>query len=227
MIHGVIFDFDGLILETEEPTFKSWQEIYRSFGFPLLFATFASMVGTTRGDFNPYEDLQRLVGRAIEWDKVEPQRRSIENEFIEAQPILPGADTYLQDARRLGLKVGLASNSPQDWVTRHLTRIGLVGYFDFMSTSDKSQHLKPHPELYLSALRGLDMQADEAFALEDSPLGIRSAKGAGLFCVAVPNVLTRRLDLTQADFKLDSLTDMPLEELLCKVQAIKTQRAAV
>jgi beta-phosphoglucomutase-like phosphatase (HAD superfamily) len=101
-----------------------------------------------------------------------------------------------------------------------------VDCFDCIRTSDDVQRIKPDPELYLSVLCGLEVKADEAFALEDSPIGIRSAKGAGLYCIAVPNDLTRQLVLTQADFQLDSLAKMPLEELLHKVNIIKTQRAA-
>lgn len=219
MIRAVIFDFDGLILETEEPTFKSWQAVYRSFGQPLSFSTFSSMVGTTRGEFDPRLELEKLVQGEIDWEAVEPRRREVENGFIEAQPTLPGADQYLRDARRLGLKIGLASNSPCDWVTRHLTRIGLLDCFNFMSTSDRVKNIKPHPELYLSALQGLGVAAGEAFALEDSPIGIRSAKAAGLYCVAVPNILTSRLDLSQADYWLSSLAEMPLEVLLQRISA--------
>jgi HAD superfamily hydrolase (TIGR01509 family) len=227
MIHAVIFDFDGLILETEEPTYKSWQEVYHSFGHPLTFETFSSMVGTTQGDFDPRLELEKLVNKCIDWDDIEMKRRKVENELIEAQPVLPGVKEYLRDASQLGLKIGIASNSPSQWVSKYLTRLGLQGCFDYISTSDYVQHLKPDPELYQAALKGLHVHADEAFALEDSPLGIRSAKGAGLFCVAVPNDMTCRLDLSQADFLLNSLAEMPLEELLHKVDAIKTQRAAL
>jgi HAD superfamily hydrolase (TIGR01509 family) len=226
MIHAIIFDFDGLILETEEPTYKSWQEVYQSFGYPLPFETFSSMVGTTHGDFDPRAELERLVKRSLNWEEIEKERRVIENALIEAQPILPGVEDYLRDARILGLKMGIASNSPSPWVTKYLTQHGLQDCFDTISTSDYVHHLKPDPALYLSALNGLRIQADEAFALEDSPLGIRSAKAAGLFCVAVPNELTRMLDLSQADFKLGSLAEMPLEKLLIEINAIKTQRAA-
>lgn len=226
MMRAIVFDFDGLILETEEPTFKSWQEVYQSFGQPLAFDTFSSMVGTTNGDFNPRLELEKLVNESLNWDEIESQRRDIENALIEAQPILPGVEEYLRDATRLGLKMGIASNSPSSWVTRYLSQHGLQDCFDFISTSDRVPHLKPDPALYLAALEGLKVMAADAFALEDSPLGIRSAKAAGLICVAVPNVLTSRLDLTQADYLLNSLAEMSLEKLLGIVNSVKTQRAA-
>src|SRR4030042_87116 len=116
MIHAVIFDFDGLIFETEEPTYISWQDVYRSFGYPLSFETFSSMVGTTQGDFNPRLELERLLNKSVNWDEIEIRRKVIENELIEAQPVLPGVEDYISDARRLGFKTGIASNSPSQWV---------------------------------------------------------------------------------------------------------------
>jgi HAD superfamily hydrolase (TIGR01509 family) len=226
MIRAIIFDFDGLILETEEPTFQSWQEVYRSFGYSLPFSTWSIMVGTTQSEFDPLRELQKLVKDGVDWEAVETRRKVSENALIEAQPILPGVEDYLKGAKRLGLKIGLASTSSCKWVIRHLTRLGLANYFDCIRTSDDVQHIKPDPELYLSVLSGLKVNADEAFALEDSPPGIGSAKRAGLYCIAVPNTLTRQLDLTQADFQLGSLTEIPLEELLIKLNRIKTRRAA-
>src|SRR4030043_949735 len=226
MISAVIFDFDGLIIETEGPTYQSWQEIYQSFGCALPFSIWSSMVGTTQSDFDPRRELERLVKKSLNWEEIEIKRQVTENALIEAQSILPGVEDYLRDARRLGLKMGIASNSPYPWVTKYLAQHGLQECFDTISTSDYVPHLKPDPALYLSALSGLKVEADQAFALEDSPLGIRSAKGAGLFCVAWPNEVTCKLDLTQADFQLGSLADMPLEMLLYIISSIKTQRAA-
>jgi len=226
LIRAVIFDFDGLILETEEPTYQSWQEVYRSFGHPLPFSTFSSMVGTLQADFDPRLELEKLVGGKIDWEVVEERRRMSENQLIERQPVMPGAEAYLQEARRLGLKVGLASNSPNEWVTRHLSRIGLADRFDAICTSDEAGRFKPDPAVYLLALQSLHVGVHEAFALEDSPHGIRSAKAAGLTCVAVPNVLTLRLDLSQADLRLESMVDIPFIKLLERVEEVKTQGAA-
>jgi HAD superfamily hydrolase (TIGR01509 family) len=227
MFRALVFDFDGLILETEGPSYQSWLEVYQSFGYGLPFSTWSTIIGTTRGDFDPRLELQRLVKDGVDWEGVELRRQASENELIVAQAILPGVETYLRDARRLGLKIGLASSSSCQWVVGHLSRLGLSDYFDCICASDDVQRIKPDPELYLSVLRGLEVGADEAIALEDSPIGIRAAKGAGLYCVAVPNALTSQLELSQADFQLPSLAAMPLEQLLHKIEVIKTQRAAL
>jgi HAD superfamily hydrolase (TIGR01509 family) len=227
MIRAIIFDFDGLILETEEPTYQSWAEVYQSYGFSLPFSTWISNVGTTQGEFDPQMELERLVNGRLDWTKVEAWRREIENTLIEAQPLLPGAEQALRDARRLGYKVGLASNSPSDWVQRHLGRLGLLDCFDCLCTSDLVKHIKPDSELYLNALHALDVEADEAVALEDSLIGVTAARRAGIFCVAVPNPLIKDLAFSEADFQIRSLDEMPLAQLLSCVLAIKTQRAAV
>ncbi|HEX9090170.1 MAG TPA: HAD-IA family hydrolase [Anaerolineales bacterium] len=223
MIRAVIFDFDGLIIETERPSYQSWVEVYQSFGQPLPFKTWSTIIGTTRGDFNPRLELEKLVNEEIDWETVELRRIVHENTLIEAQPVLPGVVDYLRQARDLGLKIGMASNSSCRWVIGHLRRIGLVNYFDCIRAADDTGHLKPDPELYLSVLGGLQVSAGDTIAFEDSPIGIRAAKAAGVYCVAVPNEMTRGLELTQADYQLTSLADMPLEKLL---QKIKTQRAA-
>jgi HAD superfamily hydrolase (TIGR01509 family) len=217
MIRALIFDFDGLILETEGPSYQSWAEVYQSFGHSLPFSTWSVNIGTTRGDFNPRLELQQLLNNSVDWERVEPRRQASENALIEAQSILPGVEAYLHDARRLGLKIGLASSSSCRWVVGHLTRLDLLGWFDCICAADDVQNVKPNPELYLSVLRKLNVGADEAIALEDSPIGIRAAKQAGLFCVAVPNPLTRQLTLSEADIQLGSLAEITLEQLLEKI----------
>jgi len=220
VIRALIFDFDGLILETEGPSYKSWEEVYQSFGLTLPFSIWSTIIGTTQGGFDPRLELQKQVSRQVDWDVVESRRQASEQALIEAQPVLPGVEQYLQDARRLGLKTGLASSSSCNWVIGHLKRLGLVDHFDCICASDDVQHTKPDPELYHSVLRGLGVRPNEAIALEDSPIGIRAAKQAGVYCVVVPNPLTSQLILNQADLLLGSLAEMSLEQLLNKVNAL-------
>ena len=226
MLRAIIFDFDGLILETEEPTYQSWAEIYKSFGFPLPFSTWMANVGTTQGDFDPQRELEKLMNDHLDWSQIEARRRLIEDHLIEAQVALPGAEQYLHDARSLGYKVGIASNSPIDWVTKYMTRLDLADCIDYFSTSEHVQHIKPDPEIYLNALRGLSVRADEAIALEDSLIGVRAARRAGLFCVAVPNPLIKEAIFDDANFQLASLEELPLESLLLRILPLKTQEAA-
>ncbi len=218
MILALIFDFDGLILETEGPSYQSWEALYRSFGLELPFHTWSTIIGTTQGAFDPLIELKKQVKTKVDWDAVEKQRMAQEQALNEAQPILPGVELYLWDARRLGLKIGLASSSSRQWVMGHLIRLGMDGSFDCVRTSDDVTHVKPSPDLYFSVLEGLGIRANEAIALEDSPLGVQSAKSAGLYCVAVPNPLTSMLNLDQADLQLSSLAEISLERLLSLVK---------
>jgi HAD superfamily hydrolase (TIGR01509 family) len=219
MIRALIFDFDGLILETEGPSYQSWVEVFQSFGQSLPFSTWSINIGTTRGDFDPRLELQRLLNKGVDWESIESMRQISENALIVTQAVLPGVEVYLNDARRLGLKIGLASSSSCQWVVGHLTRLGLLDYFNCICAADDVERIKPDPELYLTVLHRLDVNADEAIALEDSPIGIQSAKSAGLYCIAVPNPLTSRLPLSQADLLLGSLEEIPLEQLLNQINA--------
>ena len=217
MIKALVFDFDGLILETEGPIFQSWVELYDSYGLSLSFSTWATTIGTYEADFDPYIDLERQVGRKLDWDVLEPRRQASELSLVDTQPILPGVEACLADARRLGLRIGLASSSTCDWVQGHLSRLGLSEYFLSVRGKEDVLRTKPDPALYLAVLRDLEVLPEQAVALEDSPNGILAAKRAGMLCVAVPNPLTRMLDVSQADLRLESLAEVSLQEILKKL----------
>ena len=220
MIRALVFDFDGLILETEGPIFISWQELYASYGFPLPFEVWATTIGSAEAEFDPARELERLVGQSLDWTAIEPGRQRRELALISEQPLLPGVEQTLQEARRMGLKLGLASSSTCKWVNGHLRERGLRPYFEVVRAADDVRLTKPDPELYLAVLSALGVCGAEAVALEDSPNGIRAAKAAGMTCVAVPNHLTRQLALDEADLRLESLAEMSLESLLEKVDGV-------
>jgi HAD superfamily hydrolase (TIGR01509 family) len=224
MIRALLFDFDGLILDTETCIYHSWQELYESFGARLEPSAWARQVGIITNEGDHLADLEGLVGKPIDRSNLAPRRRQRELELINFQPACPGVQDYLQDARRLGLKTGLASSAPCSWVTGHLERLDLIGYFDIIWASDDVRQVKPDPELYLAVLDALAVTAAEALALEDSPAGVHAAQRAGIFCVAVPNSLTRLLSLGHADLCLDSLADVRLEVLIQQVDGLKKGR---
>jgi len=214
MIRGLIFDFDGLILETEEPIYQAWQEVYQSYGCHFSLQTWTSIIGTAAYDFEPILELERQLGTSLNHKEIESDQRTRESQKILKQPVLPGVRHYLNDAKAIHLKIGLASSSTCDWVVGHLDRLGLLEYFDAIKGSDDVQHTKPEPELYLAALDELGLPPEQAIVLEDSPHGVTAAKRAGIYTVAVPNVMTCNLQFEHADLHLGSLEDMPLRDLI-------------
>jgi HAD superfamily hydrolase (TIGR01509 family) len=214
MIRALIFDFDGLVINTESPIFHTWQELYRSYGLELTIEDWSQVLGTSRDHFDPRKDLDQKVGLVLDWTVIRRQLDQRQRELIADQPLLPGVLDYLQDARRLGLKIGMASSSSCGWVTGHLARLGLLAYFDVIRARDDVPRPKPAPYVFESVLSALDLAPSAGVVLEDSFNGVRAAKAAGLFCVAVPNLLTQYQSLDEADIVLDSLADVPLESLL-------------
>jgi HAD superfamily hydrolase (TIGR01509 family) len=213
MIKALIFDFDGLILDTEVPEYQAWVELYQTYGCNLPTEKWLTSIGTTNA-FNPYDYLEQLLGQQIDRAAVRLQRRARFAELMANQTILPGVQNYITTAKHLGLKLAVASSSPREWVTGYLSQFKLETHFDAIHCGDEVKATKPDPALYLAALQDLRIKAEEAIALEDSPNGILAAKRAGIFCVAIPNALTSQLSLNHADFQMRSLADLPLEQLL-------------
>lgn len=219
MIRGLIFDFDGLMLDTEGPDYQSWQETFQTHGRHLPFETWSAYIGGSAHAFDVYVHLEAALGRPVNRAAIRTVRRQRYAELVAAQEILPGVGDYIDAARRLGLKLGVASSSSREWVAGHLGRLGLDAHFDAIRCADDVARVKPHPDLYLAALAALDLHSHEAIALEDSPNGARAAKAAGLFCVAIPNPLTCELPLDHADLRLASLADLPLDGLIARINA--------
>jgi HAD superfamily hydrolase (TIGR01509 family) len=216
LIRAIVFDFDGLILDTEEPIYRSWLEVYQAHGENLPFERWVQTVGSTTAGFHPQHHLEERLGRSLPKEVLD-RRIGRRTEMILAQKVLPGVARHLEDAKTMGLKLGVASSSTSDWVRGHLARLGILDNFDCMRCRDDVANAKPEPDLYLAVLDCLGVAASDAIAIEDSPNGVLAAKRAGMRCVAIPNSITARLDLGQADMLLGSLADVTLAELLRKL----------
>jgi HAD superfamily hydrolase (TIGR01509 family) len=218
MIRAIIFDFDGLILDTEEPVFRSWVEVYEEHGEQLPFERWVEIVGSTTIGFHPQRHLEELLGRPLPQEVLD-RRIGRRTEYVQAKALLPGVLQHIEEACTLGLRLGVASSSTTEWVRGHLARLGILDRFHCLRCRDDVANVKPAPDLYLAVLECLAVTAAEAFAIEDSPNGITAAKQAGLRCVAIPNAITAGLDLSRADVVLGSLSEVTLAELLTRVQS--------
>lgn len=218
MIRAIVFDFDGLILDTEEPVYRSWLEVYQAHGEDLPFERWVEIVGSTTAVFHPQHHLEERLGRPLPKEVLD-RRIGRRTEMILANALLPGVVQQVEAARARGLKLGVASSSTGEWVRGHLARLGMLDRFDCLRCRDDVAKAKPDPDLYIAVLECLGVPAQEAFAIEDSPNGVTAAKRAGLRCVAIPNTITASLDLSHADVVLGSLADVSLDELLGRIEA--------
>jgi len=217
VIRALVFDFDGLIVETEAPIFRAWHRIYREHGQELPLDRWLTIIGTASGPFDPIQHLEERVGRPLNRNRFTELERRYYQEATAMQTLMPGVAQYLLDARRLQLRVAIASSSSRRWVHEHLERFAIADAFDAIVCRDDVTHAKPDPELYLEAVRRLRVTPIEALALEDSANGIAAAKAAGLRCVAVPTVMTAGLDFSRADLRIPSLGAVPLADLLAQI----------
>ncbi|MBP1155449.1 MULTISPECIES: HAD family hydrolase [unclassified Paenibacillus] len=217
MIKAVVFDFDGLILDTETPEFESYQEMYLQEGCELTLDIWGQCVGTGPEAFNPYDDLEMRMGRTLDKAAARHRRKLDYEEKMRLADVRPGVRAYLQEAKDMGLRIGLASSSSRAWVTGYLERFGLLPWFECIRTSDDVTCVKPDPELYLKALKGLGVRPEEAVAFEDSPNGTLAAKRAGMRCVIVPNSVTAGLTFGEHDQRLNSMEQLGLRELIAKL----------
>ena len=216
MIDTLIFDFDGIIIDTETPDYLSWQELYHSHGVELERSLWSEFIGG--GDvFDVYQHLEELTGIRIDREAIGEQRRRRYLEIIESESLLPGVMDHILEAKKLGLKLGVASSSSRDWVEGHLTGRDLLRHFVSIKSADDVSNVKPDPELYLASVAQMGTQPENALAIEDSVNGITAAKRAGLFCVVVPNEMTRDMPIDHADLRLESLSEMPLKALLVRL----------
>ena len=218
MLKAVIFDFDGLILETETPEIRSWEEVFRHYGgeYPEWYWRFTLGRGAEQVDKRPL-DILLDQGVTVDEQEFHRLRTEILARMLAELEILPGVLDRISEAQSLGWRLGMASSSKHAWVDAHLERLGLLGYFEAILCADDVERAKPFPDLYLACCARLGALPSEAAALEDSVNGAKAARDAGLYVVAVPTHLTIREEL-DADLVVDSLSHVSLS-------SIRTERA--
>lgn len=212
MIRALVFDFDGLILDTETPLIDSYRDVHATHGVPFDHATFLRNVGHADYSFDPWHGFSPHTDRAT----LEIERRARKDARLLEQAVLPGVVALLDAARESKLRVGLASNSEHDWVEPQLARLGLLDRFEFLACREDAPSPKPEPDLYKLVLNRFGLRGFEAIAFEDSHTGSLAAKRANLWCVAAPNVSTAHHDFAHVDLRVTSLAEVTLCALVEK-----------
>lgn len=212
MLRAVIFDFDGLLLDTETAEYEAWARIFQAHGAQLPVQDWGQFVGHWV-DGRAFALLEERTGRPVNREALRRQHQEAFFARLERTTWRAGAPALVSSLRRAGVRVAIASNSDAAWVHGHLEQRRFKRHFDVICTSDDVARLKPEPDLYRLALRRLGVQAQEAAAFEDSPPGVTAALRAGLRVYAVPNAVTEHLDFPAGARRLASLAAVTAADL--------------
>jgi HAD superfamily hydrolase (TIGR01509 family) len=204
---AVIFDMDGLLLDTETLWHEAEVELFRRHGDEFTWDDKMMVIGTsfeiTSRYFADRLGRPRDQGAALVDEMVALMHERVRRQ-VDARP---GALELVDRLRAMdGVRLGLASNSPRFLVDDALATAGLTDAFETIVTPADVQHAKPAPDIYLRACQNLGVDASEALALEDSASGVAAAKAAGLTCIAVPQFA--ETDVSAADRIIDSLEEL-------------------
>lgn len=212
MLKALIFDFDGVIVDTE----TQWYEIYRDwlkeeYNYDLNIRDYLVCVGANSRELFAF--LREAIGPEVDGEAFE---RSATDEFIRRSSVLPlmkGVEALIKDAKARGLKLAIATSATRRKPESHLKRLGLLEYFDAFSTAELCENIKPAPDLFLKAAELLKVSPEECLAIEDSGNGLISANRAGMRCLLVPNDITRHCEFEPCYKRVDSLADVDLTEI--------------
>lgn len=216
MIKGIIFDFDGTIIDTETAWYTAFSEAYEEQGVELTLEQYSTCIGTSLNSFNPYEYLMTDLKLPIDRMAFRTAVQQRHSKLMELEEMRPGIQQYLDLAKDAGLRIGLASSSSSEWVERHLDLLGIRDYFECIRTADHVENVKPDPELYNQVLACLNLKPEEAVAIEDSPNGARAAAAAGMNCVVIPNAITSFLEFDTPHHLTESLGHLNFEHMISR-----------
>ena len=213
-MNAIIFDFDGLIMDTETATYEAWREIYAQHDHPLTLETWAQCVGSDfSAAYDPMAELDRLLGRELDWEPIHKKRRERVMKILTEYDALPGVRNRLEEARGLGLSCAVASSSPRWWVEHWLGHLDLLSAFQNITCLEDTGKVKPHPSLFQHAASKIGTAPDRVVVLEDSLNGLRAAKAAEMRCIVVPCSVTGHLEFEGAWKKFRSLEEFTMNEL--------------
>ena len=221
-IQAIIFDFDGLIVDTETPTYQVWKEAFERYALELPLTVWSDCIGKGDED-NPLRYLEESIGELVDREKFVAAIDVRRVDRVSDAPPLPGVVETIRAAHERGYRLAIASSSPHGWVDPQLDRLGVTQFFESILCEEDVAETKPSPELFLLTLDRFQIMPGEAIVLEDSPNGVTAAKRANLFTIVVPNLITKQLDVDGADMRLESLADLTFDALMTEVESRKNK----
>ena len=205
---ALIFDFDGLILDTETAEVEIWNDFYAKVGLTFTMDAYINAIGSNSPeDFHPAILLADREGEERSFEQIRQDFRKIAYLRCEQLEAMDGVVDLIKNAKTKGYFLAVGSSASYSWVQTHLNRLGLFYAFDVIVTFDDVENAKPAPDIYLKVLEKLDVSAENALVFEDSQNGVLAAHRAGIRAIAVPNPITSIQDFSLATAVLPSLAN--------------------
>ncbi|MCH5207592.1 MAG: HAD family phosphatase [Oscillospiraceae bacterium] len=209
MIKAVVFDLDGLLLDTEKLLIKFWVRSANEAGFPMTRENALVLRSMHKSFAVPY--LKELFGEDFDYIKIRSRRMELMKSYLADNPLelKRGAVELLEFLKKEKIPAAVCTATDYDRAAEYLKTTGIFGYFDRIISATMVEKGKPMPDVYLYAAKELGLKPQECIALEDSPNGVKSAASAGFITVMVPDLTDPDEELNKIIFKkADSLIDV-------------------
>lgn len=205
---GIIFDFDGVLVDTEWAIYQSWVHLFAREGQEIPIPVYSPCLGAGYTHWNPADYLEELTGKRYDWEKETPARQAMLEADLERMGLMDGALDLLDWCEAQGIGLTVASSSSRRWVQGWLERLGIYHRFAGVFTRTDGYAVKPSPALFEAARLCLGLEKEECLIVEDSENGTVAAQNAGIPCIAIPNRMTVGCDFSRAAYRCDSLRSM-------------------
>lgn len=205
---AVLFDFDGVIVDTEWAIYQAWLRTFQRAGHDLPLPLYCRCIGSDFDTWSPKLHLEHLTNREFDWKEMDEERQVEIRTELEGYGTISGIRQVLAEAEKREMALAVVSSSSHSWVDGWLHKLGLIGYFREIVCKGDAPRIKPAPDLYLAASSKLGIEPDKCLVIEDSLNGLLSAQAAGMKAWIVPNRVTSVLDFRAADQVFQNFEEM-------------------
>ncbi len=205
---AVLFDFDGVLVDTEWAIYTAWLRTFQAHGHDLPLDVYTRCIGSDFATWSPKTHLEELSGLAFDWHDLDTRRQEEILRDLTGEGTMPGVISLLEHLARVGIRRAVVSSSSHHWVDGWLEKLALADHFETVVCRGDAPQIKPAPDLYLEAAKRMGLQPAKCVVIEDSLNGVKSAKAAGMAVWVVPNRVTMGLDFSAADRIFPSLEEL-------------------
>lgn len=205
---AILFDFDGVLVDTEWAIYQAWRRIFELHGHDLPLAIYTHCIGSDFATWSPKTHLEELTGQAFDWHDLDARRQEEIMSELSHEGTMAGVIALLEALSVAGIRRAVVSSSSHHWVDGWLEKLNFGHYFETVICRGDAERIKPAPDLFLEAARRLDLAPSDCLVIEDSLNGVKAAKAAGMAVWVVPNRVTAGLDFSDADRVFPSLTEL-------------------